>query len=103
MAAGLGRDPSKLEWSCNMYMCMGRSREEANEAVRRAMRQRFGDDAWELDPDTLLLGTPADCAESIEAFAEAGVGHFVINALCGPEALLDTYERFAAEVMGRFP
>ena len=102
MAAGLGRDPSQFEWSCNMYMCMGRSREEANEEVRRAMRARFGGDAWELDPDTLLLGTAKDCVESIEAFAEAGVGHFVINALCGPESLLENYERFAAEVMGRF-
>ena len=102
MAAGLGRDPSKLEWSCNMYLCMGQTREEATAEVRRAMRQRFGEDAWELDPDTLLLGTPADCIESVEAFAEAGVGHFVINALCPPEALLETYEGFAAEVMGRF-
>ena len=102
MAAALGRDPSRLEWSCNMYICMGRSRDEAMEEVRRSMRQRFGDDAWELDPDTLLLGTPADCIERIEAFVEAGVGHFVINALCGPDALLGTYEGFASEVMGRF-
>ena len=102
MAAALGRDPSRLEWSCNMYICMGRSRDEAMEEVRRSMRQRFGDDAWELDPDTLLLGTPADCIERIEAFVEAGVGHFVINAMCGPNALLGTYEGFASEVMGRF-
>ena len=102
MAAGLGRDPSRLEWSCNMYLCMGQTREEAMAEVLRAMRQRFGEDAWELDPDTLLLGTPEDCIESVEAFAEAGVGHFVINALCPPEALLETYEGFAAEVMGRF-
>ena len=85
-----------------MYICMGRTKDEAMEEVRRSMRQRFGDDAWELDPDTLLLGTPADCIERIEAFAEAGVGHFVINALCGPGALLGTYEGFASEVMGRF-
>ena len=102
MAAGLGRDPSQLEWSCNMYLCMGDSREAAMEEVRRSMRERFGDDAWELDPDTLLLGSAADCVESIEAFAEAGVGHFVINALCGPEALLETYEGFAGEVMPKF-
>ena len=102
MAAGLGRDPSRFEWSCNMYLCMGRTREDAMAEVREAMRQRFGDDAWELDPNSLLLGTPADCVEGVEAFAEAGVGHFVINALCCPEALLDTYEQFAAEVMGRF-
>ena len=102
MAAGLGRDPSRLEWSCNMYLCMGDSREAAMEVVRRSMRERFGDDAWELDPDTLLLGSAADCVESIEAFAEAGVGHFVINALCGPEALLETYEAFAGEVLPKF-
>lgn len=102
MAAALGRDPSRLEWSCNMYICMGRTKDEAMAEVRRSMRQRFGDDAWELDPDTLLLGTPADCIERIEAFAEAGVGHFVINALCDPDALLGTYEGFASEVMRRF-
>ena len=102
MAAGLGRDPSQFEWSCNMYLCMGRTREDAMAEVREAMRQRFGDDAWELDPDTLLLGTPEDCAEGVAAFAEAGVGHIVVNALCRPEALQENYERFSAEVLERF-
>lgn len=102
MAAELGRDPSRFEWSCNMYLCMGRTREDAMAEVRHAMRARFGEDAWDLDPETLLLGTPADCAEGVAAFAEAGVGHIVVNALCGPDALLETYERFAAEVVGRF-
>ena len=38
MAAGLGRDPSQFEWSCNMYLCMGRTREDAMAEVREAMR-----------------------------------------------------------------
>ena len=102
MAAACGRDPALFEWSCNMYLCMGRSKDEAYREVQTAMRQRFGGDAWEIDPATLPLGAPADCIETLEAFAEAGVTHFTINALCTPGVLLPTYERFAAEVMPHF-
>ena len=101
MAAAYGRDPGAFEWSCNMFLCMGQTRDEAYGEVQTAMRQRFGEDAWEIDPATQPLGTPADCIETLEAFVDAGVTHFVINALCTPEALLPTYERFAAEVMPR--
>jgi alkanesulfonate monooxygenase SsuD/methylene tetrahydromethanopterin reductase-like flavin-dependent oxidoreductase (luciferase family) len=85
-----------------MYLCMGQTRDDAYREVQAAMRQRFGDDAWEIDPATLPLGTPADCIETLEAFVRAGVTHFIINALCTPEALLPTYERFAAEVIPHF-
>ena len=102
MAASCGRDPAAFEWSCNMYLCMGRTKDDAYREVQAAMRQRFGEDAWAIDPATLPLGTPADCIETIEAFIEAGMTHFTMNALCTPEALLPTYERFAAEVMPHF-
>ena len=102
MAAAYGRDPAAFEWSCNMYLCMGRSKDDAYREVQAAMRQRFGEDAWAIDPATLPLGTPADCIETLESFIEAGVTHFTMNALCTPEALLPTYEQFAAEVMPRF-
>ena len=101
-AAVYGRDPVAFEWSCNMYLCMGRTKDDAYREVQAAMRHRFGEDAWKIDPATLPLGTPADCIETLEAFADAGVTHFVINALCAPESLLPTYERFAAEVMPHF-
>lgn len=102
IAAAHGRDPAAFEWSCNMYLCMGQTKDDAYLEVQAAMRHRFGEDAWEIDPATLPLGTPTDCIETLEAFVEAGVTHFVINALCTPEALPSTYERFAAEVMPHF-
>ena len=102
MAAAYGRDPAAFEWSCNMYLCMGQTRDDAYREAQAAMRHRFGEDAWEIDPATLPLGTSTDCIETLEAYAEAGVTHFIINALCTPEALLPTYERFAAEVMPHF-
>ena len=101
MAAAYGRDPAAFEWSCNMYVCMGKTRDDARREAEAAMRGRFGDDAWEMDPATLPLGTASDCAETLEAFVEVGVTHFTINALCAPDALLPTYERFAAEVIPR--
>ncbi len=102
MAVSYGRDPTAFEWSCNMYVCIGRTKDDAYKDAQAAMRQRFGADAWGLDPATLPLGAPADCAETLEAFVEAGVGHFTINALCPPEDLLPIYEQFAAEVIPRF-
>ena len=102
MAAAFGRDPAAFEWSCNMYLCMGQTKDDAHSEVQAAMRHRFGDDAWAIDPETLPLGTPSDCIETLEAFVDAGVTHFIINALCTPEALLPTYDRFAAEVMPHF-
>ena len=102
MAAAFGRDPAAFEWSCNMYLCMGQTKDDAYREVQAAMRHRFGEDAWAIDPATLPLGTPADCIETLEAFVDAGVTHFIMNALCTPEALLPTYDRFAAEVMPHF-
>ncbi len=102
MAAAFGRDPAAFEWSCNMYLCMGQTKDDAYREVQAAMRHRFGDDAWAIDPATLPLGTPADCIETLEAFVDAGVTHFTMNALCMPEALLPTYDLFAAEVMPHF-
>ena len=102
MAASYGRDPATFEWSCNMYLCMGRTKDDAYREVTAAITQRFGEDAWDINPATLPLGTPADCIETLEGFVEAGVTHFTINALCEPAALLPTYERFAAEVIPHF-
>ena len=50
MAAAFGRDPAAFEWSCNMYLCMGQTRDDAYREVQASMRHRFGGDAWELDP-----------------------------------------------------
>ena len=102
LAAEAGRDPAAFTWSCNMYVCMGTSRDAAFQEVRAAMAQRFGSDAWELDPATVVIGDADDCAETLGAFADAGVCHVTVNALCAPGSLLPTYERFAAEVLPRF-
>ena len=102
LAAGAGRDPSAFTWSCNMYVCMGDSRDAAYSEAQAAMASRFGSDAWDLDPATLVIGNAEECSETVEAFAEAGVGHIIVNALCAPGSLLPIYDRFAAEVLPRF-
>ena len=45
MAASYGRDPATFEWSCNMYLCMGRTKDDAYREVTAAITQRFGEDA----------------------------------------------------------
>lgn len=102
LAVSYGRDAAAFEWSCNMYLCMGPSKDTAQEAFKTAMVQRFGKDVWDVDPRTVTLGTSADCIETLEEFVEAGVTHFTINAMCEPSVLLATYEQFAGEVMSHF-
>lgn len=102
-AADAGRDPSSIGWASNIWLCMGRNKDEALAEVNAAMRQRFGDDAWIVDPaNGYALGTTEDCAETIAAYREIGVSHFVVNVLCAPEHILDNLDRFAAEVAPRF-
>ncbi len=101
-AASLGRDPAALEWSCNIYLCMGPTKQAAFQEAERAMVQRYGGDAWDIDPATLILGPVSECVETIEEFAAAGVTHFTINPLCEQPTLVANFEQFAAEVIPHF-
>ncbi len=99
LAVGYGRDATKMEWACNMWLCMGKSKDEALVEVNAALKHRFGDDAWEADPNACYaIGTANDCIETIEAYVAIGVSTFVMNVLSKPDRLLINYEEFALEV-----
>jgi alkanesulfonate monooxygenase SsuD/methylene tetrahydromethanopterin reductase-like flavin-dependent oxidoreductase (luciferase family) len=98
IAAGQGRDVD-FDGACNMWLNIGANKNDALAAVQSAFNSRFGDDAWEAHPeDCYALGTPADCIETIERYADVGVRTFVMNVLTNPEGLLPTLETFSKEV-----
>jgi hypothetical protein len=86
----------------------GRSPEEIGIAVRQPMKivldSARSPDAWPL------FGTAERGIDSVGRFAEAGVGHFVLDTVYSiPElygetadTMLETMERFASTVMPHF-
>jgi probable F420-dependent oxidoreductase len=103
VAASVGRDATNFDWACNMWLNIGPSQETAVRDVEAALKQRFGDDAWDVDPaGCYALGTAQDCIETIEAYVAIGVTTFVMNVLTSTDRILPTFEAFASEVIPHF-
>lgn len=99
-ASAFNRDPATIEWACMLWLGMGESKDLAHKEAQAGLIRRFGNGAWEVLPDNgYALGSAADCVETVQAYAELGVTHFVLNALGEPEQALMDYERFASEVI----
>ena len=102
-AASIDRDPGAIEWACNMWLCMGKNKDQALRNANAALARRFGADAWEVEPQNCYaLGTPDDCIETVQSYADLGVSHMVMNVLGTPEQMLETCESFADQVALHF-
>lgn len=102
LAEGYGRDPSSITYACNMWLCLGDSKASAMDEVRTAMEIRFGDEAWDIAPDSCIAyGAPSDAIEIIQGFADAGVSTFVMNVLSLSEHVIENVQGFAREVIPR--
>jgi alkanesulfonate monooxygenase SsuD/methylene tetrahydromethanopterin reductase-like flavin-dependent oxidoreductase (luciferase family) len=77
---------------------------EDRETVRRRYQQIYGLAETEDIPDSLnpawLIGTPDEIEEKIRAYAEAGIGHFLLWFIDAPRE--DGLRLFAEEVAPRF-
>ena len=90
-----GRDPDDLVYSAAFAVCAGRNDSEL--AGRAAAISREVDELRENSP---LVGTPAEIAERLAEFVEAGVQRVYLQLLDLSD--LEHLELFAAEVMPRF-
>ena len=97
-----GTDASKITKAVHLYVSMGESQAEALERVRVTLAKRYGFEPHLPDPRAILVGTPDDCAQTIEDHMKLGVTHFVLNAARPlPEVKAD-YELFAETVLPKF-
>jgi F420-dependent oxidoreductase-like protein len=73
--ADAGRDPGTLRWSVALVLCCGRDEAEVR---RRAA-------AIGREPDELrehgVAGTPAECVETLQRYAQAGAGRAYLQTL----------------------
>ena len=90
--ADAGRSPDSLNYSAAFVVCAGRDDAEVS---RRAAA--IGRDVEELRSNSPLVGTPAEIADKLGAFAEAGVQRVYLQVLDMSD--LDHVDFFAGSVI----
>jgi probable F420-dependent oxidoreductase len=101
-ASSAGRDPARIEWSLFLWLCLADDQEKARATASEELARRHGR-ATPLEPGAAsALGTPRDCIEAIEAYADIGVTHFVLGTLAPPAQALEQLEAFASDVLPHF-
>ncbi len=102
LAASYGRNPDSIKWAGTLWTCLGETKAQARKMAQQQIEAALGV-PWEVLPDRSYgLGTPEDCIESIERFAELGISHFIITQCCPPAESAQQLETFSSEVIPHF-
>jgi alkanesulfonate monooxygenase SsuD/methylene tetrahydromethanopterin reductase-like flavin-dependent oxidoreductase (luciferase family) len=101
-AVSFGRDPDHIQWASLMWTCLGDSKEQALKMYAAEQERRFGL-SWELQPqDRHVLGSPADCIETIQQYIDLGIDNIIFYPMCSPDRILRQYEVLVKEVVPQF-
>jgi len=84
------------------FITVGSDHDEARATWVRLLSKRYAQDFGPLADKYGIIGTPAQCAEQLERFIEAGCACFVMNPICDNEDTERQFEQIAAEILPRF-
>jgi probable F420-dependent oxidoreductase len=101
-AARAGRSLDRFVNAHLAFVTIGDDYEKARATWVRLLSQRYAQDFGPLASKYGIIGTPAQCAEQIERFAEAGCTYFVMNPICDNEDTDGQFEQMAADIFPRF-
>lgn len=101
-AAEAGRSLDGFGQAHLTFITLDDDRETARATSARHLGRRYNQSFDDLVERYCVLGPPEACAETIEAFAEAGVQTFILNFIGDGAQEGEQVERFAAEVLPRF-
>lgn len=92
-----GRDPDRLTLAAQVPLCVGSSYEQARRLANEYVAEYFDVPAWsEATAESAVTGTPAQCAEQISRYLEAGVQQLIF---CPYNYDVDQVHRLADEVL----
>jgi probable F420-dependent oxidoreductase len=83
------------------FITLGADYERAESTWVRVLSRRYNQDFGPLARRYGVIGTPAQCAEQLAAFAEAGCRYFVASFIVEPERQREQIETFATDVLPR--
>ncbi len=97
-AMGAKRDPDAIEFGTVLWFNLDDDPERAWKTLEAESNRRRSHTAA-VRGEANVSGRAEDCAEGIQAYVDAGVTHFVLNAGVTPERMMEQYERFARDVL----
>ena len=101
-AAAAGRSLDNFAKAHLTFITMGRDYESAERMWVARLSQRYAQDFGPLARKYGIIGTPAQCADQLQRFIEAGCTYFVLDAICDAADEAEQLERFAAELFPKF-
>jgi probable F420-dependent oxidoreductase len=84
------------------FVTVGRDYERARKTWVTHLSERYAQDFEPLAKKYGIIGTPAQCAEQLAAFRDAGCDYFLVSAIGDPRDDREQLEAIAAEILPRF-
>jgi alkanesulfonate monooxygenase SsuD/methylene tetrahydromethanopterin reductase-like flavin-dependent oxidoreductase (luciferase family) len=94
-----GRDPSSVTGAYFAWTVTDPDAQRARSTALATLADVYGQDMERIADATIPTGTPAQVAERLAAYAEAGATEVVVAPAVGPDAQERMVERFATEVL----
>ncbi|MHA1938554.1 MAG: LLM class flavin-dependent oxidoreductase [Candidatus Thorarchaeota archaeon] len=95
-AVEFDRNPDDIDICHETYICISKTREEAEKISRRTMKEIFPDENYEK---AFLIGSPDDITEKLKKYEKSGLTDFEIKFLShNVDQMLDMIELFSNEV-----
>ena len=84
------------------FITVGRDYETAERAWVERLSRRYAQDFGPLARKYGIIGTPEQCAATLERYMAGGCSYFLMNAICDPADEREQLEMIAADIMPRF-
>src|SRR4029453_4036489 len=101
-AEAAGRSLAGFEKAHLTFITVGKDYESAERVWVDRLSKRYPPEFGPLARKYGIIGTPAQCAEQLQRFIEAGCSYFVLDAICDAADEARQIETFASELFPKF-
>ena len=101
-AAAAGRSLDAFTPAHLTFITVGKDYETAKATWVRLLSKRYAQDFGPLAQKYGVIGTPAQCAEQLQPFVDAGCRYFVMDSIVEPADERAHLETIAGEVIPHF-
>jgi probable F420-dependent oxidoreductase len=96
------RDMSRFTPYHLVFTAVGETHAEAHRLAVAKLSERYNQPFEPLVERYCALGTPQECVERLQRFAEAGARHIILSPLCDDERLGQHLNIYAQEILPQF-
>ena len=102
IAAEQRRDMSRFTPYNFVFTAVGETHQEAHRVAVDQLSRRYNQPFENLVERYCALGTPRECVERLQRFADAGARHFILSPLCDNDVLGQHLAIYGREILPQF-